>query len=185
MSAALLSSPVLRSASGSTADIFMEIATSIESILLSLLFYRSGLIVDSLSIDSPFSNDNNQDDINEICFCLPGLSFLLVQPEATELIILSLRDAEDTSKKECMALRQAAVFLSKGFFCHPQEVGMIIELHLKVVSLYFIHTYIHVHLCDHACRTKNSSCCQNQFVSATELSPDFSVLPIVISFGQI
>ncbi|XP_038985471.1 protein virilizer homolog isoform X2 [Phoenix dactylifera] len=102
LSAALLSSPVLRSASGSTADIFMEIATSIESILLSLLFYRS------------------------------GLSFLLVQPEATELIILSLRDPEDTSKKECMALRQAAVFLSKGFFCHPQEVGMIIELHLKV-----------------------------------------------------
>ncbi|XP_073107829.1 protein virilizer homolog isoform X2 [Elaeis guineensis] len=102
LSVALLSSPVLRSASGSTADMFMEIATSIESILLSLLFYHS------------------------------GLSFLLVQPEATELIILSLRDAEDTSKKECMALRQAAVFLSKGFFCHPQEVGMIIELHLKV-----------------------------------------------------
>ncbi|XP_010906480.1 protein virilizer homolog isoform X2 [Elaeis guineensis] len=102
LSAALLSSPVLRSASGSTADMFMEIFTSIESILLSLLFYHSGLL------------------------------FLLVQPDATELIILSLRDAEDTSKKECMALRQAAVFLSKGFFCHPQEVGMIIELHLKV-----------------------------------------------------
>ncbi|XP_072967043.1 protein virilizer homolog isoform X2 [Typha angustifolia] len=102
LSAALLSYPILRSASGSTSDIFLEIASSIESILLSLLFCRS------------------------------GFSFLLMQPEATELLILSLRDVEDINKTECMTLRQVAVLLSKGFFCRPQEIGMITELHLKV-----------------------------------------------------
>ncbi|KAF0922548.1 hypothetical protein E2562_038018 [Oryza meyeriana var. granulata] len=104
LSAALLSSPVLRLASGPAAEILMEIASSIESIVLSLLFCRS------------------------------GLSFLLGQPEATELILLSLQDGEDMTKTECMTLRQAFVLLSKGFFCRPQEVAMITELHLKVGS---------------------------------------------------
>uniref|UniRef100_A0A0E0KFJ8 Virilizer N-terminal domain-containing protein n=1 Tax=Oryza punctata TaxID=4537 RepID=A0A0E0KFJ8_ORYPU len=104
LSAALLSSPVLRLASGPAAEILMEIASSIESLVLSLLFCRS------------------------------GLSFLLGQPEATELILLSLQDGEDMSKTECMTLRQAFVLLSKGFFCRPQEVAMITELHLKVGS---------------------------------------------------
>jgi hypothetical protein len=103
LSAALLSSPVLRLASGPAAEILMEIASSIEALVLSLLFCRS------------------------------GLSFLLGQPEATELILLSLQDGEDMSKTECMTLRQAFVLLSKGFFCRPQEVAMITELHLKVV----------------------------------------------------
>ncbi|EEE59344.1 hypothetical protein OsJ_11427 [Oryza sativa Japonica Group] len=104
LSAALLSSPVLRLASGPAAEILMEIASSIEALVLSLLFCRS------------------------------GLSFLLGQPEATELILLSLQDGEDMSKTECMTLRQAFVLLSKGFFCRPQEVAMITELHLKVGS---------------------------------------------------
>uniref|UniRef100_A0A0E0D2P2 Virilizer N-terminal domain-containing protein n=1 Tax=Oryza meridionalis TaxID=40149 RepID=A0A0E0D2P2_9ORYZ len=104
LSAALLSSPVLRLASGPAAEILMEIASSIEALVLSLLFCRS------------------------------GLSFLLGQPEATELILLSLQDREDMSKTECMTLRQAFVLLSKGFFCRPQEVAMITELHLKVGS---------------------------------------------------
>lgn len=49
MSAALLSSPILRSATagGAVADVFVESATSIKSILLSLLLSRSGNI-DSL-----------------------------------------------------------------------------------------------------------------------------------------
>lgn len=104
LSAALLSSPILHLASGPAAEILMEIASSIESIILSLLFCRS------------------------------GLSFLLSQPEATELIVLSLQDAENMNKTECITLRQAFVLLSKGFFCRPQEVGMITELHLKVGS---------------------------------------------------
>ncbi|KAF8682053.1 hypothetical protein HU200_045513 [Digitaria exilis] len=104
LSAALLSSPILHLASGSAAEILMGIASSIESIILSLLFSRS------------------------------GLSFLLSQPEATELIVLSLQDAENMNKAECITLRQAFILLSKGFFCRPQEVGMITELHLKVGS---------------------------------------------------
>lgn len=102
LSAALLSSPVLRSSNDKQADIFMEIATSVEYALLNFLFHRS------------------------------GLCFLLAHREATELLVLSLQDVEETTKKECMTLRQAAVFLSKGFICHPQEVAMITELHLKV-----------------------------------------------------
>ncbi|CAL4934424.1 unnamed protein product [Urochloa decumbens] len=104
LSAALLSSPILHLASGPAAEILMGIASSIESIILSLLFCRS------------------------------GLSFLLSQPEATELIVLSLQDAENMNKAECITLRQAFVLLSKGFFCRPQEIGMITELHLKVGS---------------------------------------------------
>ncbi|KAJ3682983.1 hypothetical protein LUZ60_013210 [Juncus effusus] len=103
--AALLSSPILKSASGAVADIFVETATSLESILLSLLLSRS------------------------------GLTFLLDQAEATELLVLSLKDVEDSSKTECMNLRQASVLLSKGFFCHPREIGAITELHFRVVSL--------------------------------------------------
>ncbi|KAG8097437.1 hypothetical protein GUJ93_ZPchr0013g36127 [Zizania palustris] len=104
LSAALLSSPVLRLVSGPAAEILMEIASSIESIILYLLFCRS------------------------------GLSFLLGQPEATELILLSLQDGEGMNKTECITLRQAFVLLSKGFFCRPQEVAMITEIHLKVGS---------------------------------------------------
>ncbi|KAK3150151.1 hypothetical protein QOZ80_3AG0229280 [Eleusine coracana subsp. coracana] len=104
LSVALLSSPILHSASGPAVEIFMGIVSSIESIILSLLFCRS------------------------------GISFLLSQPEATELMVLSLQDAENMNKTECITLRQAFVLLSKGFFCRPQEVGMIMELHLKVGS---------------------------------------------------
>ncbi|XP_074567247.1 protein virilizer homolog isoform X3 [Curcuma longa] len=102
LSAALLSSPVLRSSNDKQSDIFVEIATSVEYALLNFLFHRS------------------------------GLCFLLAHREATELLVLSLQDVEETTKKECMTLRQAAIFLSKGFICHPQEVAMITELHLKV-----------------------------------------------------
>jgi hypothetical protein len=42
LSAALLSSPILHSASGPAAEILMGIASSIESLILSLLFCRSG-----------------------------------------------------------------------------------------------------------------------------------------------
>ncbi|KAL6662063.1 hypothetical protein ACP70R_001447 [Stipagrostis hirtigluma subsp. patula] len=103
LSAALLSSPIMHLASGPADEILMGIASSVESVILSLLF------------------------------CRTGLSFLLSQPEATELIVLALQDAETTNKAECITLRQAFVLLSKGFFCRPQEVGMITELHVKVI----------------------------------------------------
>jgi len=67
---------------------------------------------------------------------------LLSQPEATELIVLSLQDAENMNKAECITLRQAFVLLSKGFFCRPKEVGMITELHLKVVCAGLIASHL-------------------------------------------
>ncbi|MQL89225.1 hypothetical protein Taro_021799 [Colocasia esculenta] len=102
LSAALLSSSVLRSASGSLMEMFMDIAASIELILLSLLCCRS------------------------------GLTFLLSQPEATATLIFSLQGIDDSFKAEYVTLRHAAVLISKGFFCRPQEIGMIAELHLRV-----------------------------------------------------
>ncbi|KAJ6813815.1 uncharacterized protein M6B38_141565 [Iris pallida] len=102
LSAALLSSSLLHSSSGSSADIAVDIATSIQSLLLSLLFCRS------------------------------GLTLLLLQPEATATIILSLQGVEERSREECSTLRQAAVLMSKNFFCHPHEVAVILETHLRV-----------------------------------------------------
>ncbi|PKA63718.1 hypothetical protein AXF42_Ash017002 [Apostasia shenzhenica] len=102
LSAALLSCPSLHSATGRATEIFVEIAVLIELLLLSLLFCRSGLI------------------------------FLLLQPEVTSTIILSLQSFESKSAVECTTLRQAAVLISKGFFCHPQEVAMIMEIHIRV-----------------------------------------------------
>ncbi|ONK69373.1 uncharacterized protein A4U43_C05F22180 [Asparagus officinalis] len=102
LSAALLSSPLLHSVNGSRTDIFVDIATSIQSLLLSLLSCRS------------------------------GLTFLLLQPEATATLVLSLQGAEGKCTAECLTLRQAAILMSKGFFCHPQEIAMIMEIHLRV-----------------------------------------------------
>ncbi|KAK9122913.1 hypothetical protein Sjap_012515 [Stephania japonica] len=104
LSAALLSSKALRSGTGHTLKIFLDIVSSIEAILLSLLFCRS------------------------------GLNFLLLQPEVTCALILSLRGPEDFNEEESVPLRYASVLISKGFFCPPQDVGKIAELHLRVVS---------------------------------------------------
>ncbi|CAA7405436.1 unnamed protein product [Spirodela intermedia] len=102
LSAALLSSSILRLGSGSTMEIFMDIAASIELVLLTLLGCRS------------------------------GLTFLLLQPEATAALVSSLQGFEDSDKAEYVTIRHAAVLISKGFFCRPQEIGMIAELHLRV-----------------------------------------------------
>ncbi|KAJ4969679.1 hypothetical protein NE237_002778 [Protea cynaroides] len=104
LSAAFLSSSILRSEKGHAMDIFVDIASSIEAILLSFLFCRSGLI------------------------------FLLLQPEVTATLILSLVGVEHMNKEDCIPLRYASVLISKGFYCRPQEVGMISEMHLRVVN---------------------------------------------------
>ncbi|XP_077212737.1 embryo defective 2016 isoform X2 [Tasmannia lanceolata] len=104
LSAALLSSPVLRSEIGRIMDIFTDIAATIEAILLCLLSCHSGLV------------------------------FLLNQPEITGALIVSLQGVEDIDKTDCVPIRYAAVLISKGFVCHTKEVGMIAELHLRVVS---------------------------------------------------
>ncbi|KAH0460140.1 hypothetical protein IEQ34_010803 [Dendrobium chrysotoxum] len=102
LSAALLSFPSLHAATGIVAEIFMEIAVLFQSLLLALLFCRS------------------------------GLTFLLLQPEITSTVVLSLQCFENNNKSECSTLRQAAFQMSKGFFCHPQEIAMIMEIHLRV-----------------------------------------------------
>ena len=88
----------------------------------------------NLNLDFP-------ETVTTYSFLFPGLSFLLSQPEATELIVLSLQDAENVNKAECITLRQAFILLSKGFFCRPQEVGIITELHLKVVCAVASHLF--------------------------------------------
>ncbi|XP_031496398.1 protein virilizer homolog isoform X2 [Nymphaea colorata] len=104
LSAALLSSPVLRSGCGQSMDLFSDIAGSIENIVLSLLSGRSGLM------------------------------FLLGQPEETAMLILSLRGDDSIDKVESMPLTFATALISKGFFCHPTDIGIIAEVHLRVLS---------------------------------------------------
>ncbi|KAF2323825.1 hypothetical protein GH714_042410 [Hevea brasiliensis] len=104
LSAALLSSPVLRSEVGDTMDTFIDIASTIGAILLSLLMSRSGLI------------------------------FLSQHPELSTTLIDALRGSGNISKEECVPLRYASILLSKGFVCSPREVGIIVEMHLRVVN---------------------------------------------------
>ncbi|XP_059626354.1 protein virilizer homolog [Cornus florida] len=104
LSAALLSSSILRSEVGHVTDMLVEVASYIEAIILSLLSCRSGLI------------------------------FLLLQPELSTTVILSLKGADDLKKEESVPLPYAFVLISKGFFCRPWEIGMIIETHLRVVN---------------------------------------------------
>ncbi|XP_020597911.1 uncharacterized protein LOC110037579 [Phalaenopsis equestris] len=102
LSAALLSFPSLHSETGIVAEILLEIAALFHSLLLSLLFCRS------------------------------GLTFLLLEPEITSSVILSLQCFENKKNSEYLTLRQAAFQISKGFFCHPHEIAMIMDTHLRV-----------------------------------------------------
>ncbi|KAI4348874.1 hypothetical protein L6164_009542 [Bauhinia variegata] len=104
LSAALLSSSTLRIEEGYTKEIFMDIASSVEALILSLLFCRSGLI------------------------------FLLQDPELSTTLIHSLRSGHNINKEDCIPLRYASVLISKGFFCNPQEIGMLLGVHLKMVN---------------------------------------------------
>lgn len=68
------------------------------------------------------------------CSSVSGLVFLLHQPDLTATLIHALRGADAMNKEECVPLRYASVLISKGFTCSPQEVGIIVETHLRVVS---------------------------------------------------
>ncbi|KAK7812857.1 hypothetical protein CFP56_006549, partial [Quercus suber] len=94
----------IRSEVGRTMDVFVDIASSIEALIFSLLFCRSGLI------------------------------FLLNHPELSATIIHALRGGDDVNKEEFLPLRYASILISKGFFCSLQEVGMIVGVHLRVVN---------------------------------------------------
>lgn len=104
LSAALLSSSILRSEAVDAMDMFVDIASTVGAILLSLLMCRSGLI------------------------------FLLNYPELCTTLIDALRGVGGMSREECVPLRYASVLLSKGFVCSPHEVGVIVETHLRVVN---------------------------------------------------
>ncbi|GAV74125.1 LOW QUALITY PROTEIN: hypothetical protein CFOL_v3_17606, partial [Cephalotus follicularis] len=104
LSAALLSSSILRSQVGDAMGIFVDIASSIGAIILSLLLCRAGIV------------------------------FLLHHPEVCATVLHALTGANDMHKEECVPLRYASVLISKGFACGPREVGTIIEIHLRVLN---------------------------------------------------
>ncbi|GER27313.1 hypothetical protein STAS_03009 [Striga asiatica] len=103
LSAALLSSSVLRSETGHATDLFLDIVLHIEAIILLLLFCRS------------------------------GLNFLLHDLEVSSTIIHALRGIEDVQKEDLLSLRFAHVLMSKGFFISPKEVGQIVEMHMRAL----------------------------------------------------
>ncbi|MED6108788.1 hypothetical protein PIB30_027479 [Stylosanthes scabra] len=55
-------------------------------------------------------------------------------PELSSTLIHALRGGHRGNKEDCIPLRYASVLISKGFFCSPQEIGMIVGMHLKVVK---------------------------------------------------
>ncbi|GAB2286472.1 hypothetical protein Dimus_020871 [Dionaea muscipula] len=104
LSIALFSSSRLRAELGHALDVFLDMASSIEAIILSLLFCRSGLV------------------------------FLLHHPELSRTVTRALKGAADINKEECIPLRYAYSLISNGFFCRPQEIGLNVEMHLRVVN---------------------------------------------------
>ncbi|KAK8562208.1 hypothetical protein V6N12_049255 [Hibiscus sabdariffa] len=104
LSAALLSTTILNSEDKEVLDISIEIVSSMGSLILSLLF------------------------------CHSGLGFLLQQPELSATLIHALKGVDTMNKEECVPLRYASILISKGFTCSPQEVGIIVETHLRVVN---------------------------------------------------
>lgn len=104
LSAALLSSSALWSDTACTVDLFVDIVSYFEAIILSLLSTRSGLI------------------------------FLGRDPEVATTIIHALRVADNWKNEESISLRHASVLISEGFFCHPRNVALIMEMHLKAIN---------------------------------------------------
>lgn len=104
LSAAVLSSSALWSDTACTLDLFVDIVSYFEAIVLSLVSTRTGLI------------------------------FLGCDPEVATTIIHALRGADNWKKEESISLRHASVLISKGYFCHPRDVALIIEMHLKAIN---------------------------------------------------
>ncbi|KAL3755539.1 hypothetical protein ACJRO7_002572 [Eucalyptus globulus] len=72
--------------------------------------------------------------IFSLLLCQSGLLFLAHQPELSSTIVHCLKGGDSTRKEDCLPLRYASILLSKGFFCGSEEVGMILEMHLRVVN---------------------------------------------------
>ena len=76
-----------------------------------------------------------------------GLIFLLLHPELSATVILALRGVDDFNKEDCAPLRFASILISKGFFFRPREVGLVIEMHLRVVSFLLLTILFCLFLC--------------------------------------
>ncbi|KAK6147305.1 hypothetical protein DH2020_018217 [Rehmannia glutinosa] len=139
LSAALLSSSVLRSQTGHAIDLFVDIVSHIEAIILSLLFCRSGFITDAFIT---FPSQAIRYFYLYCLFSLSGLNFLLHDPEVSSTIIHALRGIENVQKEDLLSLRYAYVLMSKGFFIRPKEVGMIVEMHMRA-ALKVLMTALH------------------------------------------
>lgn len=138
LSAAFLSCSVLRTETRHVVDLFMDIVSYIEAIILSLLFSRSGMMSEALFPwrSSPILLALVH--LYAFYLSLSGLTFLLCDPEVSTTVIRALRGVDDWSSEESASLRYASILISRGFFCHPQEVGNIVETHLKAVSFIWL-----------------------------------------------
>lgn len=138
LSTALLSSSILRSEGGRVMEIFMDVASSVEAVILSFLFCRSGW---RESTHAPSLLDLLLKLAKEIYIILihfppniVGLIFLFQDPELSSTLIHALRGGHRGNKEDSIPLRYASVLISKGFFCSQLEIGMIIGTHLKMVG---------------------------------------------------
>ncbi|KAJ7957710.1 Embryo defective protein [Quillaja saponaria] len=152
LSAALLSSSVLRAENGHAMEMFLHVASAIETVILSFLFCRSGLI------------------------------FLLQHPELSAALIHALKGGHDVNKGDCAPLRYASVLISKGFFCGPQELGMIIGMHLRVVNAIdrllssVVHSEEFLWVLWELCAISRSSCGRQALLALGCFSEGISIL---------
>lgn len=73
---------------------------------------------------------------------------MLHHSQLTATIIQSLKGSVDLNKEECVPLRYASVLISKGFTCSLLEIGINLEVQLRVVGSITIKgtCFIHVDL---------------------------------------
>ncbi|XP_057524908.1 protein virilizer homolog isoform X2 [Amaranthus tricolor] len=102
LSVALMSSSELWSERGHALQAVLDVTSSIEATLLSLMFCRSGLV------------------------------FLLQHPDLSSTIIHAFKGDDDVN--DFIPLRYASVLISKGFFCRLRDIGINLEMHLRVVN---------------------------------------------------
>ena len=69
-----------------------------------------------------------------LTYVLAGLVFLLQHPELSSTIIHAFKGDDDVN--DFIPLRYASVLISKGFFCRLRDIGINLEMHLRVVSVH-------------------------------------------------
>lgn len=69
-----------------------------------------------------------------LTYVLAGLVFLLQHPDLSSTIIHAFKGDDDVN--DFIPLRYASVLISKGFFCRLRDIGINLEMHLRVVSVH-------------------------------------------------